>query len=136
KPHLFGAPRPVAEAGRVGLGVGASHRRGNGALLAASNPRGDADPWRGQAGPNVDRLGVRAEIWSERGPVAAWARWSSDLHMDPSIADRVAPVAAGAGFPVTISFAGGARWSDPGRANDASLAIRYDPKVFLWMPHL
>src|SRR5690606_1061615 len=112
-PHSFGAPRPVAEAGRLGLGVRAPGRVGSGVSLAASNPRGDPDPWKDASGPNVDRLGMRAEAWTELGPLAAWARWSSDLHRDPAIAGRVQPVAEGAGFPVTVSFAGGATWSDP-----------------------
>ena len=141
--HLFGVPPSVTEHGRLRLGVNGmkrddtiAEREGSGVMVSASNPRGDRNPWRDDGGANVDRLGGRAEGWIERGPVTAWVRWSSDLHTDTTIVSRIRPIAEGVGFPVSVAIAAGAAWSRPEREERAAFAARYDPRAFLWMPHL
>lgn len=141
--HLFGVPPSATEHGRLRLGVNglerdgtAAEREGAGLVVSASNPRGDRNPWRDGGGANVDRLGGRADAWIESGPVTAWARWSSDLHTDTTIVSRIRPIAEGVGFPVSVAIAAGAAWSPPERQDRAAVAARYDPRSFLWMPHL
>jgi hypothetical protein len=134
--HEPGVPPVIAERGRLDLSVGAVTHPGSGAFLEASNPRGDPDPWEGRSGPNVDRLGGRAEVWWQGESVRAWARWSSDLHTDTSIVARIRPVAEGVGFPVTASFGAGLGWSAPGGHERVSAGLRHDPRAFFWMPHL
>ena len=131
-----GLPPSAVDRGRLDLTVGALERAGSGVLAEASNPRGDPDPWSAAVGPNVDRLGGRAEAWMERGALRGWVRWRSDLHTDTSIVSRIRPIAEGGLFPVSVSIAAGGAWAAADGDARVSLAVRHDPRMFLWMPHL
>ncbi|MEX2467224.1 MAG: hypothetical protein WD995_09955 [Gemmatimonadota bacterium] len=132
----FGVPQTVSSEGRVGVDLHRPVHSGSGFLIAAANPRGDPAPGTARAGgDNIDRLGQGAEAWFEHGRLETWLRWRSDLHTDPSIRDRIAPIADGLSFPVSVSFSGGATWRSPD-VGDFGLAARHDPQALLWIPHL
>jgi hypothetical protein len=131
----LGVPPTPARDGRLDLSVEPVRRSGSGIVLVAANPRGDPDPRSGAEGANVDRLGLGTETWGSTGAWSGWARWRSDLHTDPTIADRTRAATEGLFFPVSISFSGGARWS-PHDGRLLGVAARHDPRALLWLPHL
>lgn len=141
-PHL-GVPSSPTRDGRLDLSVDAVERSGSGIVMVAANPRGDPDPRTGIAsgtgaapgGTNVDRLGLGSEAWTSAGAWSGWARWRSDLHTDPSIAERTRAATDGLFFPVSVSFSGGARWN-PGDGRAVGVEARHDPQALLWLPHL
>jgi hypothetical protein len=132
----FGDPRSMVSSGLLATGVARLERPGSGALLAASNPRGDANPWGSEPRENIDRLGMSGELWGASGDMRAWLRLRSDLHTDPSIRERVASVAQGLSFPLSASLEGGVAWSESDGSSMARLDTRRDFRALRWMPHL
>lgn len=130
-----GVPESAERGGRLAVGVAPPPAR-EGLALQAANPRGDPDPWRAGSTDNVDRLGLRGEGRLVVGTTSGWMRWRSDLHTDPSIAARLREVSGSLGFPVSVSFAGGGGWTAADGSAAAAASLRYDPKAFLWIPHL
>ncbi|MEX2471084.1 MAG: hypothetical protein WEA34_02835 [Gemmatimonadota bacterium] len=131
----LGVPPTSTDDGRLALPVEPVERGGSGIVLVASNPRGDSDPRSEAVGSNVDRLGLGAETWTSAGAWTGWARWRSDLHTDPSIAERTRAATEGLFFPVSISFSGGVRRS-AGDGRVLGVSARHDPQALLWLPHL
>lgn len=134
-PRDLGVPGSMVADGHLSFAIPTLEREGGGLSLMASNPRGDPDPRTPDQVPNVDRLAMASEAWAGGERWRAWARWRSDLHTDPSIAERTRQVAEGLSFPTSVSFSGGGAWR-PRQSQGLEISLRHAPQLLLWMPHL